>query len=234
MNSKATSLSAELIEVHDIAHETKYFRFRASSDISFSPGQFFLLCLPDGVRRAYSLASAPEELPFFDLVVKHVPHGKASELLWKSSPGMIFEFLGPLGKFGVRFPEKKQIFFATGTGMTPFRSMMRSFSYHQDAPEIFLFFGVRNEHYLCFREEFSAWAFESPEKRQVTFCLSQPKEMADWYRNERVTATAMNLDSHFFENAEISLCGSHEMVKEIRQILENKGVDPETINRESW
>ncbi|QQS58791.1 FAD-dependent oxidoreductase [Candidatus Peregrinibacteria bacterium] len=232
------SFSAKLVQFEDVAHETRSFRFCISSETSpssFSPGQFLLLCLPDdGARRAYSLASAPQELPFFELVVKHVPNGKASTFLWDSLPGKVVDFLGPLGKFGIRFPQKRQIFFATGTGIAPFRSMLHFFSSESNAPEIFLFFGVRNEEYLCFQEEFSHWESKSPKRCHITFCVSQPKLPPENYREGRVTTIASTLDASFFENAEVSLCGGYTMVKEMQQILMEKGVSPEHINRESW
>lgn len=235
--NKHTPFSAELMFVRDIAQDTRIFRFRADrvNQLVFLAGQFFLLQVSEKINRAYSIASTPSLLPEFELIIKFVPGGAASGFLWKLKPGDKVTFRGPMGKFGIRFPEKKQIFIATGTGLAPIRAMWQTVAEKNHPAHMRLIFGVRHESNLFCLEELSQLADNIPDIFQYQICLSRPLEKESrGYFCGRVTDFTKSLSENELQGAEISLCGSKEMVAEIRNILTEKGVTKDMINVESW
>lgn len=223
---------AKVIKIEDIAEDTKRFRFRINSDseVSFTPGQFFLLQADEKTNRAYSIASGPSQIPEFELLIKRVPNGKATTFLWGLHGSEEVSFRGPMGRFGIRNPNRKQIFIATGTGLAPLRSFWQSLLELPEPPEMELIFGVRHEENLFCMEEFS----RCTPQLNTSVCLSRPKEEQGNFFHGRVTDLVRHMESHRFEKAEVYLCGSKPMVDEMKEILAEKGVGPDRIGIESW
>jgi NAD(P)H-flavin reductase len=162
--------------------------------------------------------------------VKRVPNGKASTYLWGLSGGEEVRFRGPMGRFALRNPERKQIFVSTGTGIAPIRSMWQSLLEKENPPEIELIFGVRHEEHLFCMDEFTACV----PHMNTSVCLSRPSGEGGNYFHGRVTDFARHMDSFHFEKAEVYLCGSKPMVDEMKDILAKKGVGADRIGVESW
>lgn len=225
---------AEIIQIEDIALETKRFRFRITEKVpeGFSAGQFFLLALEGNVNRAYSIASSPAQMPEFELLIKHVENGVATSFLWESQTGDMLTFRGPLGRFGLKNPEAKQLLVATGTGLAPMRSFWQSLLSQENPPKIHLLFGVRNEDFVFCEEELKILKKEHS-SFSYTLCLSRPSTEGDFFIG-RVTDCARTLDDEHFKGAQVSLCGSKPMVDEMKEILTEKEVPAENIGVESW
>src|SRR3954468_695151 len=98
---------------------------------AFEPGQWvnLVLPLPEGeIKRAYSIASAPVAgSPRFELAVTQVEGGPGSQFLHRIQEGQTLRAIGPQGLFtrGQHAP-LPSLFIATGTGVTPFRSMIEA------------------------------------------------------------------------------------------------------------
>lgn len=235
MNAHAP-FTAELLSFDSVANDTGKFRFRIIDRQidTFVPGQFFLLEVEEKVHRAYSIATSPTELPEFELLIKYLKGGAASELLWKMKSGDTAQFRGPMGKFAIKHPDKKQLLIATGTGLAPIRSIYRSLLDHDALPALHLIFGVRHEDNLFCVEEFQDLRSRFPERFRFQLCLSQPQnDLADCFAG-RVTQFVESLSDDEFADTEVSICGSRQMVVDIREILEQRGVDNSMVNVESW
>ncbi|MFO0756212.1 MAG: FAD-binding oxidoreductase, partial [Byssovorax sp.] len=95
----------------------------------FEPGQWVNLVLPvpEGeIKRAYSIASPPVPgSPRFELAVTRVTGGPGSTYLHDLAPGQTLRAIGPQGLFTRgKLADEPSLFIATGTGITPFRSMI--------------------------------------------------------------------------------------------------------------
>jgi CDP-4-dehydro-6-deoxyglucose reductase len=124
-------VQAKLIEWEEIAPGVRHFVFEAPqmARLDFIPGQF--VSLTDSVEsreitRAYSIASAPGEGNRFELCLNRVDDGAFSPHLFDLSPGDAVEMQPPLGTFTLRQPLRDSLLIATGTGIAPFRSMLKS------------------------------------------------------------------------------------------------------------
>src|SRR6478752_5583533 len=110
----------------------------------FDPGQWvnLVLPLPDGeIKRAYSIASAPEEGSLrFEIAVTRVTGGPGSQYLAE------LRAIGPQGLF-TRQPVEAlpSLFVGTGTGVTPLRSMLRAALAAGAREPLWLLFGARHE-----------------------------------------------------------------------------------------
>lgn len=110
---------------------------------------------------------------------------------------------------------------ATGTGLAPFRSMLRS----GKGKDAFFLHGARDSASFYFSEEFR----ESLSNRYVP-CSSTgaggcfPGRVSDWL----LQADELPLDKQFY------LCGRAEMVVEVRDILISKGISFKNIHAEIY
>jgi ferredoxin--NADP+ reductase len=99
-------------------------------DLDFVSGQFVILGIPgETVKREYSIYSGESE-PFLEVLIREVPDGNLSSRLVSLPIGSQLIVDGPAGDF--LLPEsivsKKFLFVASGTGVSPFHSFIKTYS----------------------------------------------------------------------------------------------------------
>ena len=228
-------MQAKLIEWVEIAPGVRHFVFEAPQleRLEFVPGQFVSLSdtvASRNITRAYSIASAPGNSNRFELCLNRVEGGAFSPHLFELSAGDAVNMQPPLGTFTLRQPLRDSLLVATGTGIAPFRSMLKAVL-QEHSRAFTLLFGVRYESHLLYRQEFEALARQYPQFRFWP-TLTQPG--ADWAgRTGRVQA-------HLSEaiggrrDVDIYLCGLEPMVDDVRQILKGMGFDRKQIRYEKY
>lgn len=201
------------------------FEREDGKNVDFLPGQWVNLhfSLPSGdIKRAYSIASAPFGSPRFELAVTRVIGGAASEHLHVLPEGSIVRAVGPQGFF-TRAPGElaPALFVATGTGVTPLRSMLQASLGAGSGAPMWLLFGARHEEDVLYRDQFERWASEHPNVRyEVT--LSQPRPSWTGRRGyvqlhvpelyAALKASASPDDPHIY------ICGLERMVNVVREL----------------
>lgn len=176
----------------------------------FLPGQVVKITTsPSVAPRMYSIASSTSE-DIVQLIYDIKPEGQLTNLLKELKPGNDLFVSLPFGQF--LCAEGKAWWIATGTGIAPFYSMMRSGRVN----DITLIHGVRRPEYLLFNAEFS-----SRLKSNYFQCCSGVCGK-DIFQG-RVTDYLKNID-HLPSNTRFYLCGSAEMVVDVRDILIEKKV----------
>lgn len=188
--------------------------------LQFQTGQFILVKPGNSVdQREYSVYSGEGE-DFIEILVREVTGGKISRKLKQLQPGDQVEVDGPFGFFKFnpeQFATRKFLFIATGTGISPFHSFVKTY------PELDyqLIHGVR------FGNE--AYDHGDFDKSKITLCTTGDDE-GDFYG--RVT------DYLFTEQIDPSascfLCGNSEMIHEAFDILTGKGVPVSNIYSEVY
>jgi ferredoxin-NADP reductase len=228
-------VQAKLIEWMEIAPGVRHFVFEAPQleRLDFVPGQFVSLSDSVAARditRAYSIASPPANGNRFELCLNRVDDGAFSPHLFDLAAGDVVNMQPPLGTFTLRQPLRDSLLVATGTGIAPYRSMLKAVL-QPDSPAFTLLFGVRHESHLLYRQEFEVMAQQHPQFRFWT-TLTQPGP--DWGgRTGRVQA-------HLSEaiagrsDIDIYLCGLQPMVDDVRQILKGMGFDRKQIRYEKY
>ncbi|MBS1873803.1 MAG: oxidoreductase [Acidobacteria bacterium] len=225
---------ARLVEFRDIGDEIRHFVFDAEADdFRFTPGQFVSLSDVVGdrkVTRAYSIASAPAGRRF-ELCLNRVKDGRMSPRLFELGPGDTIEMGAPLGYFTPRTPASDSVLVATGTGVAPFRSMLRARPAEWAERRFTLIFGVRYERNLLYREEFEAMAAERPNFRFWPV-LSRPEE--GW------TGRSGHVQAHLDEaiggrlDMDVYVCGLKLMVDDVRARLKERGFDRKRVIYEKY
>src|ERR1700737_180994 len=99
-----------------VSIQDKTFRFR--------PGQWVNFRFPEGVSRAYTIASAPQRPDAVQLCVR-VGAGKGGAALKRLQPGAAVSVDGPYGDFILPDGDPRQVVFLAGdTGIAPVRSIV--------------------------------------------------------------------------------------------------------------
>jgi ferredoxin-NADP reductase len=228
-------MQAKLIESSEIAPEVRHFVFEVPEveTFTFVPGQFVSMnqvVSGKKITRAYSIASAPSETNRFELCLNLVHGGLLSPRLFAMQPGDAVEIRPPLGMFVLRNPPRDTIFIATGTGIAPFRSILKA-QLNETSQAFTLIFGVRYETHLMYREEFDEMARRFPHF-QFMPTLSRPAD--SW------TGRSGHVQTHILEaigerrDVDVFLCGLKLMVDDVRNILKDMGFDRKQILFEKY
>jgi CDP-4-dehydro-6-deoxyglucose reductase len=200
--------------------------------MDFEPGQWVSLILPTPgptmrggpirpeMRRSYSIASAPGA-PRFEIAVTRVEGGAGSTWLHEVAPGAVLKCIGPQGFFtrpvGGAAPS---LFVATGTGVTPMRSMLGAAIAGGSSQPVWVLFGCRHEHDLLYRDEMEALASAHPWLRFEP-TLSQPGE--GWAGRRGYVQTHVRelwaALSALGDTPHAYICGLERMVGSVREIL---------------
>ena len=228
-------MTAKLLESSEIAPDVRHFVFEVQDAESFSyvPGQFVSFTADIGgspITRAYSMASPPGGRRF-ELCLNRVLEGHLSPYLFDLKPGDQIQATGPWGSFIFRQPAEDSVLVAAGTGIVPFRAMLRDQLARDRSHQYTLLFGVRHERGLLYRREFEELAEMHPNFRFWP-TLSRPE--TDW------TGRAAHVQQHLFEaigerrDVNVFICGLKAMVDDVRSILKAQGFDRKQIIYEKY
>jgi ferredoxin-NADP reductase len=95
----------------------------ADESFVFDPGQWVNFRFPEGVSRAYTIASAPERPQAVQFCVR-VGAGRGGEALKNLQPGAEVSVEGPFGNFVLPGNSHPVVFLAGDTGIAPVRSIV--------------------------------------------------------------------------------------------------------------
>lgn len=228
-------MQARLLESTEMAPDVRHFLFDVPEvpALEFTPGQFVSFrgeVRGKAVTRAYSLASGPDGNRF-ELCLNRVKEGLFSPFLFELEPGQQVEMRGPLGYFVPRRPLRDSVLVATGTGVAPFRSFLRSREVLESAAPLTLLFGARYESGLLFGCEFEELASVRPGFRYLP-TLTRPEP--GW--QGRAGRVQQHLDEALAGRGDVDVyvCGLKAMVEEVRQLLKDKGFDRKQIIAEKY
>jgi Na+-transporting NADH:ubiquinone oxidoreductase subunit F len=197
----------------------------------------------DATTRAYSLANYPGESDVILLMIRvaipppgapaSIPPGVVSSYLFSRKPGDEVTVSGPFGNFFATDADSEMIFIGGGVGMAPMRShILDQLKRLKSKRGISFWYGARNRGELFYSETFDQLQAEHENFRWVTV-LSEPRPEDRW-QGETGFIHEVLLESYLKdhpapEDCEYYLCGPPMMVKAVRAMLDNLGVDPGNI-----
>lgn len=119
------SHAAIVTEIEELAPSVLQITIAFADDMfRFQPGQWVNFRFPEGVSRAYTIASAPERPQAVQLCVRVGP-GKGGIALKKLEAGATVTVEGPYGDFLLPDGDKRPVMFLAGdTGIAPIRSIV--------------------------------------------------------------------------------------------------------------
>ncbi|HKB78077.1 MAG TPA: FAD-binding oxidoreductase [Thermoanaerobaculia bacterium] len=122
-------------------------RFEQSA-FEFAPGQWVNFRFPEGVSRAYTIASSPEKPDELQLCVRVGP-GKGGEALTRLGSGAAVTVEGPYGDFVLPDSDDRPVvFFAGDTGIAPVRSIVLHLLAVGDARQLTVLYEPDRRHIL--------------------------------------------------------------------------------------
>ncbi len=208
----------KVIQTRQLTDSTFVVRLEKNG-LEFQTGQFILLGFSNTDRREYSVYSGERE-DFLEVLVREVEGGKVSSKLKQLKSGDTVQVDGPFGFFKFSpdmYPVKKFLFVATGTGISPFHSFVKT---HAEL-DYRLIHGVR------FANE--AYDHDDFQQERVTLCTSGDSD-GDFYGR----VTAYLAEQNIEKDTNCFLCGNSEMIYEVFDILTAKGIPVSNIYSEVY
>ncbi len=200
--------------------ETTYVLRLKKRNIQFKAGNYIVLGLKSNtLRREYSIYSGEKD-PYLEVLIRELPDGDVSRLLKKSKPGDLLHIEGPRGFFNLpkdKIDTGKFLFIATGTGISPYHSFVRS----HPGIDYTILHGVR----------FANEAYDSLEYDPSRYILCTSKDSYGTFAG-RVTEY---IEQHPVDPKTLCyLCGNSNMIFEAYDILKKQGVNMSNIFTEVY
>ncbi|MEX2157922.1 MAG: ferredoxin--NADP reductase [Dehalococcoidia bacterium] len=256
---------ATLIERIEVTGpEVVIFKFQPKDGpaFEFTPGQYATLGLDIGdkfVARAYSIASSPYTREYLELYINVIDQGEFTPSLFALTPGDEIYYMGPKGIFTLKKSDAQHVLFiATGTGLAPYVSMLRTMHIDQCAGKphgrvITLVHGVRYSNDLGYRDELRELASDPSFNFVYLPLVSRPDDDPDWtpdlgrgritelFQEDAARAAALprGTDAELvfsrlpYDKLGVFLCGNPDMIRDSTALLKERGVE-NVITEEYW
>lgn len=206
-------------QVRFLTDNTFVVRFDRN-DLQFKAGQFLAVGIKGFLQqREYSIYSGEND-DYLEILVREVIDGNVSQQLKNVQVGQELLISGPLGINTINVEDinsKRFVFVASGTGISPFHSIVASYS----TIDYTIVHGVR---YIA-----EAYDRDDYDSKRYVLCASGEKG-GNYYG--RVTGF-MN-DFEVYPNMIFYLSGNSAMIYEVFDILRRKGVADENIHTEVY
>ena len=202
--------STKLLDCRWLTEKVFEIEFSRPTSFQFLAGQRIRF-LHGAMQRDYSLITGPNDSTLA-LCVYNFAAGQFSPILASAPVGSSFSFTGPHGYFTYRPSDRPAVFVATGTGIAPFLSMVRS-----GVAGFTLLHGVRTPKELYYRDDFRRSA------RLYVPCLSatpSAKEMPDTGFLGRVIHYLE--EQHPLGTYDFYLCGGQEMIRDVIFLVDER------------
>ncbi len=190
------------------------------------------------IRRSYSICSSPLDHEL-RIAVKKVEAGKFSTYAnTELRVGTILDMMPPMGKFFTELnPETKKHYtaFASGSGITPILSIIKTSLLTEPLCHFTLVYGNRNRHSIIFKEALEALKNRFMGRLNIIYILSREKTDAPIHfgriDGHKCSLICSNLLNPLQQDA-FFLCGPEEMIFSVKETLLKTGVDPKKIHFE--
>jgi CDP-4-dehydro-6-deoxyglucose reductase len=192
---------------------TVAFKYRA--------GQYVEFILRDGVRRSYSMATAPEHLgspPSIELHLRHMPGGKFTDHVFGAMKEKdILRLEGPFGSFFLREDSNKPIvLLASGTGFAPIKAIVEHLRAQASSRPAVLYWGCRHKADL-YQHDWALDAAAATPRLQYVPVLSEARAQDDWHGRTGLVHRAVMADLPDLSGHEVYACGAPVMVDAAQQ-----------------
>lgn len=231
-----TNFFAYLKEKTFLTANVVYLNFEVVDfKLNYLPGQYLIAKIPKGtekINRLYSIASYTLNNKF-NLLIKIEDKGIGSTYFKNLQIGDRVEFLGPAGIFTLKNTPISKIFLATGTGIAPIKAMIEKLILDNFQNHFVLFWGLKTKDSVYFLEEFKK--IQSKNKNfDFKICLSQEKKIdfeKKYFYLGRVNVGLINYfkDKSQLSNFEYYLCGSREIIENLKNFLINLNINKNQI-----
>jgi len=221
---------------------TRHLEFirKDGAKLDYIPGQFVTFHFElDGIgyNRSYSIASIPTETDTIEIAVSYYQGGPGTRLLFAMEPGAEVETTGPFGRLILREEQpKRYILIATGTGITPYRSMLPELHKRLLDPnlEIFILLGVQRQEDLLYGKDFIKFTKDHPRMHFHAFYSEEMPTEATVYEHLGYVQTYFPQLSLNPDEDIIYLCGNPSMIDDAFNLLLDANFATRQVRREKY
>lgn len=222
-----------VLAVHEETPDIRTFRLRRPEDFEFRPGQFVPVRVrADGKEyvRCYSITSSPACTGYIEITVKRI--GLVSGTLHASlRPGSTVAVKSPAGAFVYPHGEDRPlVFLAGGVGITPLMCMLRHAVGCEPTRPVTLFYSVRTEDDIAFRDELWMLARRHPQFRLFVAITDGPAG-SNFYPG-RINEALLETMAPDIALSSCFICGPRSMLATITEMLQAVGVPKPQIHHE--
>lgn len=218
------------LQLNDTYYE---LTFQFDACITYQPGQYLSFEAAKNTFRPYSICSAQTKGTMFNVCIDTKPSGVGSKFAKEAPIGTKTQILFPLGKFLLSTENKSSIFIATGSGISPFRSMIKKTLETNLIDEITLLWGMPYQKDIYWQNFWQELLQKHP-NFNYTFCISRETISAANYYSGRVTKILNTKYKILNTSTQAYLCGNGNMIQEAKDILTQKGMLESDIHYERY
>jgi ferredoxin--NADP+ reductase len=227
-------LSAEVIKRREVSDTLLVLTLRPAQALPFEPGEYVKLSI-DGVKRRYSIVSAPHE-EVLEFYIERVRDGEMTSRLWTLRRGDVVTVRTKTkGKLwlDLRFPSHLMV--ATVTGIGPFVSMVRAYLHGGGRGHTFyILHGASYHDEFAYQAELEHLAVLHPGVVTYVPAISRPAEArnAIWTgETGRVSGLVAKYIEQFAldpRSTQLYACGHPDMVSEVKKRFGRSGFRVQT------
>jgi ferredoxin-NADP reductase len=207
---------AVVSEIQELAPNVLQITVSLDDAFEFQPGQWVNFRFPEGVSRAYTIASAPERPKEIQLCVRLGP-GRGSAALKNLKSGADVSIDGPYGEFLLPANDSKPVVFLAGdTGIAPVRSIVL--------------------HMLAVNDDRAITVLYEPDRRHILYAADfdpLARSGAIVHESGRIE-TLIERNRRSLANATIMAAGFDPFLERARKILRDLEMDAGAIISESF
>ena len=210
-------------------------RFAAGVRARFAAGQYLEVLLPDGGRRAFSMANAPQDNDGVLLHVRHVPGGAfTSRVVPGLQRGDTLRVELAHGDFRLREQVSRPLLFvAGGTGFAPIKSIIDDMLRRGVERDITLYWGARDPRGLYGLDTIARWQRKRPRLKFIPV-ISDPGAQPPWSGRRGLVHEALRQDIASPAAFDVYACGAPAMVRAVRTELLARGLPAEQFFSDSF
>jgi len=208
---------AIVTEIEELAPKVLQLTIAFDEDgFEFKPGQWVNFRFPEGVSRAYTIASAPERPQAVQLCVRVGP-GKGGEAVSRLKAGSEISVDGPYGSFLLPDDATRDVIFLAGdTGIAPIRSIVLHMLAKKDPRRIFVLYEPDRRHIL-YAGDFDPLARSGA----IVHESGRIETLID--RNKRIITDGV-----------IMVCGFDPFLQRVNAALSDLDIDPAQVISETF
>ena len=221
-----TILSADLLN-RDVYRIRLLLPESEHAGAEFKAGQYLDICLPDGKKASFSIASSPEAGRELELHIRHMPESEFNDSIVQHllhQPSVEVELaMGDCILNVDELPVDQPIIFAAAsTGFSQVKSMVEHLIARASKNPIHVYWGARVEEDMYLESLPNSWA-EHHANIQFVPVVSEPEKSPGWKGRTGLLPAAIVDDVQDLTNVQVFACGSPAMVYALLDALEEQG-----------
>lgn len=233
--ARALEVPARLSTVERLSSDVLRVQVQTLRPLAFRAGQYITLSRPDGLARAYSIASRPEtHRDLLELHVRVLASGRMSG--WLAGPDAVGSAVSVRGALGDCFyvpgnAEQPLILIGTGTGLAPLWGVLQDALAHDHSGPIELWHGARAASGLYLERELCALQGRHPQLRYRR-CVLEGPDQAGVEVGQLDALVLQHTPS--FAGRRVYLCGDPSLVQRLKRQVFLRGASLREVHADAF